>query len=74
MPAFAAAVLMGVPYAHYAVSRNDLEHVAVSILPIVIAACTMPWRRGPIVRTLVLGGLPRCMGHVRPRFSLQLKT
>jgi hypothetical protein len=53
-PAFAAAVLMGVPYAHYAVSRNDLEHVAVSILPIVIAACTMPWRRGPVVRTLVL--------------------
>jgi hypothetical protein len=53
-PVFAAAVLMGIPYAHYAVSRNDLEHVAVSALPIVLAACTMPWRPVPVVRTLVL--------------------
>jgi len=53
-PAFAAAVLMGIPYAHYAVSRNDLEHVAVSVLPIVLAACTMPWRPVPLVRTGVL--------------------
>ena len=53
-PVFAAAVLMGIPYAHYAVSRTDLEHVSVSILPILLAACAMPWRAVPVVRTLVL--------------------
>lgn len=59
-PAFAAAVLMGIPYAHYATSRADLEHVAVSVLPIVVAACTMRWRKAPRLphlRTAVLAAV-----------------
>lgn len=42
---FAAAVLVSIPYAHYTVSRFDVFHVALSILPILVAAWTWPGRR-----------------------------
>jgi hypothetical protein len=56
-PAFAAAVLTGLPYAHYAVSRNDLEHLSVSVLPVLVAAATMPWKAVPVVRALAMAGV-----------------
>ena len=42
---FAAAVLVSIPYAHYTVSRFDVFHVALSILPILVAAWTWPGRQ-----------------------------
>jgi len=41
---FAAAVLVSIPYAHYTLSRFDVFHVALSILPILVAAWTWPGR------------------------------
>ncbi len=42
---FAAAVLVSIPYVHYTVSRFDVFHVALSILPILVAAWTWPGRQ-----------------------------
>lgn len=42
---FAAAVLVSIPYAHYAMSRFDVFHVALSVLPILVAAWTWPGRQ-----------------------------
>ena len=49
-PVFAAAVLTSVPYAHYAWSRADLVHVAVDVLPLLVAAWTLPGRSGATAR------------------------
>jgi hypothetical protein len=42
---FPAAVLVSIPYAHYALSRFDVFHVALSVLPILVAAWTWPGRQ-----------------------------
>jgi hypothetical protein len=42
---FAAAVLVSIPYAHYTVSRFDVFHVALSVLPILVAVWTWPGRQ-----------------------------
>ncbi len=51
---FAAAVLVSIPYAHYTVSRFDVFHVALSILPILVAAWTWPGRKRTGLGDLVL--------------------
>lgn len=43
-PAILAGLLLSVPYAHYAYSRADLVHTAVSILPLLAAA--LAWALG----------------------------
>ena len=40
--AFAASLFLSLPYAHYAWSRADVVHVAISILPLLVAAWTFP--------------------------------
>ena len=42
---FVAAVATTLPYAHYAYSRADLVHVAISALPLMVALWTFPVRR-----------------------------
>lgn len=43
-PAFAAGLILSVPYAHYAISRFDLAHVALSVLPLLVAF--LAWASG----------------------------
>lgn len=42
---FCAAIVLGIPYAHYAWSSAGLMHVAVSGLPLMIALWTLPFAR-----------------------------
>jgi hypothetical protein len=51
---FTAAVLVSIPYAHYTVSRFDVFHVALSILPILVAAWTWPGRQRTGIGDVVL--------------------
>ncbi|WP_375428217.1 hypothetical protein [uncultured Sphingomonas sp.] len=46
-PAIPAGLILGVPYAHYAYSRADVVHIAVSVLPLLAAALAwiVRWER-----------------------------
>lgn len=53
-PAFVAALLLSIPYAHYAYSRWDVYHLAISALPLMLAVWTFPGPRPVLLRTVVL--------------------
>ncbi len=55
--AFVAAILVAVPYAHYAYSRADVEHAAISILPLLLGAWTWPVVRTQGVKPIALAAL-----------------
>lgn len=52
--AFVAATITSVAYAHYAFSRADLVHAAVSVLPVLVVAWTWPPGRTETRRALGL--------------------
>ena len=53
-PQSVAALLVSLPYAHYAYSRADSPHVAISIRPVLIIILTYALQAGPGRRWLVL--------------------
>jgi hypothetical protein len=52
-----AALLVSLPYAHYAYSRADPTHVAISILPVLIIVLSFALEAGPRRRWLLLASL-----------------
>jgi hypothetical protein len=53
---FAAAVLLCIPYVHYAYSRPDIEHLSFAVFPLLIGLLVLPLAR-PLVRFTVLSVL-----------------
>ena len=49
---FLASVCLGLPYAHYALSRADIEHLAPSMLPMIFGILSMPIVHGAKPRLL----------------------
>ena len=65
-PAFAAAVLLCVPYAHYAYSRTDFVHTAVTLMPVLIAVWTYPARDASRARRAALAFVVLCTALLVP--------
>lgn len=65
---FLAAVCLGLPYAHYALSRADIEHLAPSMLPMIFGILSMPVLHGAKPRLsvgllLLISGFIVMVGH-----------
>jgi len=53
-PIYAASLFVAVPYTHYFLSRADVVHAAISVLPILLAAWTWPHVRRAGVQRIAL--------------------
>ena len=53
-PIYAASLFVAVPYTHYFLSRADVVHAAISVLPILLAAWTYPTVRWAGVQRIAL--------------------
>ena len=62
-PVFCAALIVFLPYAHYAFSRLDIVHVAVGVPPLLIAVFTHPGA-GLGSATARIGGLCMALGSL----------
>ena len=57
-PAIPAGLLLSLPFAHYVVSRADVAHAAVSVLPVlVLVLAWTAWRRGRLAQWLIVASL-----------------
>ncbi|TAM52613.1 MAG: hypothetical protein EPN57_14425 [Paraburkholderia sp.] len=56
-PEFVAALLVSVPYAHYAYSRADVDHMAVSITPVLVGCFIALARSSAPLRYLLAAAL-----------------
>jgi hypothetical protein len=56
-PEFVAALLVSVPYAHYAYSRADVDHMAVSITPVLVGCFIALARSSAPLRYALAAGL-----------------
>ena len=65
-PVFVAAVLLCVPYAHYAYSRTDFVHAAVTLMPVLIAVWAHPARDASRVRRVALAFVVLCTALLVP--------
>jgi hypothetical protein len=71
-PAVLAGLIVSVPYAHYAYSRADSMHLAISILPVLAAvlgwAMEAPRRRRLAIFTAALGYSLLVTAHMHPGY------
>lgn len=72
-PVILAGVILSVPYAHYAYSRADPTHLAISILPVLTALLAYGMRARPVHRWLIftsaLGLTLLITTHMHPGYA-----
>jgi hypothetical protein len=72
-PVVVAGLILSVPYAHYAFSRADAPHLAISILPVLAAVLVWAMRAQPARRRLIvastLGISLLITAHMHPGYS-----